>query len=60
MHEDSPERLEFYGGTEEYSAPELILAEDYSTFSDIFSLGLTYVCSKSALAYAGSAMYSLC
>jgi len=43
VHEESPERLEFYGGTEEYSAPELILAEDYNTMSDIFSLGLTYV-----------------
>ena len=33
VHEDSDERLEFYGGTEEYSAPELILAQDYKTFS---------------------------
>ena len=64
MHEESPERLEFYGGTEEYSAPELILAEDYSTLSDVFSLGLTYVCLKPTMAvpwpYAGSTPHLLC
>lgn len=43
VHQDSHSRLEFYGGTEAYSAPELILAEDYSVSSDIFSLGLTFV-----------------
>ena len=39
----SEARLEFSGGTERMMAPEQILAQDYGTSVDIFSMGLIFI-----------------
>lgn len=37
---ESPMKMLFVGGTESYMAPEVLLAEDYGTPADMYSLGL--------------------